>query len=74
MAVGVEQQAVYERGGVGAEAAFATAAGQVTQRPWDQATASVQFELPSSLAASSGLYAACLPWEGNGGDWAADSI
>ncbi|MFB7397639.1 TnsA-like heteromeric transposase endonuclease subunit [Streptomyces sp. NPDC056191] len=40
----MEQRAVNERGGVSVEAAFATAAGQVTQLPWDQATTSARFE------------------------------
>ncbi|MFI9262183.1 TnsA-like heteromeric transposase endonuclease subunit [Streptomyces sioyaensis] len=38
------QQAAAGGGGAAIEAVFATAAGQVTQLPWDQAAASVQFE------------------------------
>lgn len=38
------QQAATGGGGAAIEAVFATAAGQVTQLPWDQAAASVQFE------------------------------
>lgn len=38
------QQAAAGGGGAGIEAAFVTAAGRLTQLPWDQATASVRFE------------------------------
>ncbi|MFJ8495915.1 TnsA-like heteromeric transposase endonuclease subunit [Streptomyces sp. NPDC094038] len=38
------QQVAAGDGGEGVEAAFATAAGQVTQLPWDQAAVSVRFE------------------------------
>ncbi|WP_326794076.1 hypothetical protein [Streptomyces sp. NBC_01808] len=38
------QQATAGGGGEGIEAAFVTAAGRLTQLPWDQAAASVRFE------------------------------
>ncbi|MFF9301792.1 hypothetical protein [Streptomyces sp. NPDC014764] len=48
----MEQQAVNGWDGLDLEEAFATADGQVTQLPWDQATTSARFEDLTPVPAS----------------------